>query len=51
MDKLKTVIEEYRNWAGLSTYIDRIETILKLISATHLKMPKLFWKVLEKKSV
>ena len=30
MNKLKTVIEEYRNWAGLSTYIDRIETHIKI---------------------
>lgn len=30
MNKLKTVIEEYRNWAGLSTYIDRIETHIEI---------------------
>ncbi|MEM1260283.1 MAG: abortive infection family protein, partial [Bacteroidota bacterium] len=30
MHKLKTVIEEYRNWAGLTTYIDRIETHLDI---------------------
>ncbi|WP_421753050.1 abortive infection family protein [Croceimicrobium sp.] len=30
MNKLKTVIEEYRDWAGLSTYIDRIETHIEI---------------------
>ncbi|APG59339.1 abortive infection family protein [Christiangramia salexigens] len=30
MDKLKTAIEEYRSWAGLSTYIDRIETHIEI---------------------
>lgn len=30
MNKLKTVIEEYRNWAGLSTYIDRIESHIEI---------------------
>lgn len=30
MHKLKNVIKEYRDWAGLSTYIDRIETNIEI---------------------
>lgn len=30
MDKLKNVIEEYRDWNGLTTYIDRIESHIEI---------------------
>lgn len=30
MNKLKNVIEEHREWTGLTTYIDRIETHLEI---------------------
>lgn len=30
MDKLKKVIEEYRDWNGLTTYIDRIESHIEI---------------------
>jgi hypothetical protein len=39
MDKLKTVVEDYQNWAGLLTYIDRIETHIK---QAHVNVYKAF---------
>lgn len=40
MNKLKTVIEEYSHWAGLSTYIDRIETHIEIDFSQSLENAK-----------
>jgi hypothetical protein len=40
MDKLKIVIEKYRNWSDLTTYIDRIETHMEIDFSLSLENAK-----------